>query len=515
MYFRSNYTKAFILVLFLIAYGFLTRTSLAAAPPDVVLYASDVTTIRGAWTRTSSTTGAGGQRMTSTEAGWSATSAPFATPQNYFEATFSAEANTPYHVWLRLRAASNSKASDSVWVQFSDALNTTGTPVWRTGSSSGLAVNLEACSGCGVAGWGWSDGAWWTGNYSVVKFATRGTRTIRVQTREDGVQVDQIILSAGTYFNAGPGGATNDSTIVPKPSATTSPVASEVVLYAGGATRRSGNWALETDATAAYGKRQGSTDYGWAATTAPLAAPADFIEWTFNAVAGTRYHTWLRLRAANNSLKNDSVWLQFSDSVNKTGVATYRIGGVSGLPIALEPCSGCAVSGWGWQSRGWWVADTGDVYFPTTGAKTLRIQTREDGVAIDQIVLSPVRFASTPPGLPRDDTTLVKLDGTTALITGTVTLPSTTARTLTFTASADHALVLSYKLDIFKQGVNPSTGVPSGTLSVGKPTVANGQISVDISSTVQALASGTYVATVSAVGSAGSTRSAASPAFTR
>jgi hypothetical protein len=109
----------------------------------------------------------------------------------------------------------------------------------------------------------------------------------------------------------------------------------------------------------------------------------------------------------------------------------------------------------------------------------------------------------------------VKLGGTTALISGTVTLPSTTARTLTFTASADHALVLSYKLDIFKQGVNPSTGVPSGTLSVGKPTVANGQISVDISSTVQALASGTYVATVSAVGSAGSTRSAASPAFTR
>src|SRR5215218_8978307 len=90
-----------------------------------------------------------------------------------------------------------------------------------------------------------------------------------------------------------------------------------------------------------------------------------------------RLHTWLRLRATKYSLKNDSVWLQFSDSVNKTGVATYRIGGVSGLPIALEPCSGCAVSGWGWQSRGWWVADTGDVYFPTTGAKTLRIQTRE------------------------------------------------------------------------------------------------------------------------------------------
>jgi hypothetical protein len=512
MYSRCNCTKALILVLLLTAYGS-ARTSLSAAAPDIVLYSSDVTTIRGAWTRRSSTTGAGGQRMDSSEAGWSSTSAPLATPQNYFEATFSAEANTLYHVWLRLRASGNSKANDSVWVQFSDAVDSSGMPVWRTGSSSGLLVNLEACRGCGVSGWGWTDGAWWTGSYAVIKFPTRGTRSIRIQTREDGVQVDQIVLSTSKYFTAAPGGATNDRTVVPKSSAL--PVASEVVLYGRDAVRRSGNWGLVSDATAAYGQRQGSTDYGWAATTAPLAAPADFVEWTFNAVAGTRYHTWLRLRAANNSLKNDSVWLQFSDSVNKTGVATYRIGGPSALPIALEPCSGCAVSGWGWQSRGWWVADTGDVYFPTTGAKTLRIQTREDGVAIDQIVLSPVRFASTPPGLPRDDTTLVKPDGTTTVITGTVTLPSTTPWTLTFTASADHALVLSYKLDIFKQGVNPSTGVPSGTLSVGKPAVTSGQISVDIAPTVQALSTGTYVATVSAVGTAGSSRSIASAPFTR
>jgi hypothetical protein len=419
-----------------------------------------------------------------------------------------------------VRRAPNSKASDSVWVQFSDALNTSGTPVWRTGTSSGLSVNLEACSGCGVAGWGWTDGAWWTGNYSVVKFATRGTRTIRIQTREDGVQVDQIVLSAGTYFTAAPGGATNDSTIVPKPSATTSPVASEVVLYAGGATRRSGNWALETDATAAYGKRQGSKDYGWTQTNSAAAAPSDFVEWTFTGVAGTRYRTWLRLRATNNSYKNDSVWVQFSDSVNSARTPTYRIGTTSGLAVGLEACSGCGVSGWGWQSHLWWLADTGDVYFAATGSKTLRIQTREDGVAVDQVVLSPLRFKDVSPGRALNDTTRVNLDGTTTSITGTVTpLPTTplptTPRTLTFTASADHALVLSYKLEIFKEGVNPSTAVPTGTLSLGKPAVANGQISVDVGTTVQALPSGTYVATVSAVGSAGATRSAASPAFTR
>ena len=69
MHYRSEYTKALMVLLFLAGYGLLTRTSLAAAPPDVVLYASDVTTIRGTWTRISSTTGAGKQLMSSTEAG--------------------------------------------------------------------------------------------------------------------------------------------------------------------------------------------------------------------------------------------------------------------------------------------------------------------------------------------------------------------------------------------------------------------------------------------------------------
>jgi hypothetical protein len=50
-----------------------------------------------------------------------------------------------------------------------------------------------------------------------VTFPTTGTRTLRVQVREDGVQLDQIVLSPGRYLNAAPGGVTNDSTIVPKP----------------------------------------------------------------------------------------------------------------------------------------------------------------------------------------------------------------------------------------------------------------------------------------------------------
>jgi hypothetical protein len=35
------------------------------------------------------------------------------------------------------------------------------------------------------------------------------------------------------------------------------------------------------------------------------------------------------------------------------------------------------------------------------------IQTREDGVSIDQVVLSAQRFLTTRPGLPKDDHTIL------------------------------------------------------------------------------------------------------------
>jgi hypothetical protein len=37
----------------------------------------------------------------------------------------------------------------------------------------------------------------------------------------------------------------------------------------------------------------------------------------------------------------------------------------------------------------------------------LRVQVREDGVELDQIVLSAARFAAAPPGGPGADTTIV------------------------------------------------------------------------------------------------------------
>ena len=87
--------------------------------------------------------------------------------------------------------------------------------MFRTGTTSGLAVNLEECSGCGLSGWGWRDDAWGArgiASTTLLRFPTGGLQRLRIQTREDGVSVDQIVLSAVKYKTARPGAVKDDAT---------------------------------------------------------------------------------------------------------------------------------------------------------------------------------------------------------------------------------------------------------------------------------------------------------------
>ena len=183
-----------------------------------MIYAADVEVLSGAWSKVTATGAAAGQMLTTPDAGWASADVPIAAAEHYFETTFAASAGTTYQIWVRMRAVNDSKWNESVWVQFDNAVNSAGNPLWRIGSSTALLVNLENCSGCGVAGWGWQDNAWWLSQAARVRFAATGTQTIRVQVREDGVAIDQIVLSPVTWLSSSPGALKNDATIVPKPS---------------------------------------------------------------------------------------------------------------------------------------------------------------------------------------------------------------------------------------------------------------------------------------------------------
>jgi hypothetical protein len=162
------------------------------------------------------------------------------------------------------------------------------------------------------------------------------------------------------------------------------------------------------DGTAAGGKRISNPDAGAAKLVTPLANPTNYFEMTFNATAGVDYRLWIRSRAQNDFWGNDSVFIQFSDSVNSSGSAVFRIGTTSAAEMNLEDCSGCGLSGWGWQDNGWGVGVLGPlIRFATTGTHTIRIQVREDGLSIDQIVLSSQAFRNSSPGRLQNDTTIL------------------------------------------------------------------------------------------------------------
>ncbi|MEO5898224.1 MAG: metallophosphoesterase family protein [Vicinamibacterales bacterium] len=766
---------------------------------DIVLYAADVSAIVGNWQRLRSTTGAGGLKMTSDDRGWASAAVPLAAPADYFEVEFNADANVDYRVWLRLRGAANNKLNDSVWVQFSGAVAETGSPLWRIGTDRALLVNLESCSGCGVFGWGWQGGAWWLTQPTVVRFATAGRQRIRVQTREDGSDVDQIVLSPANYASNAPGRTIEDATIVPRAqsdglvrqpylqlvndnsavvawtsresgaaevrfagpagsmrsaapetrnfpanqtgmafdffqhearltglapstlytytvtingaavtsgtdtfttaptvgpgnvrfiafgdsgtgsaaqrqlaermtadvfdlaihtgdvaygapdttgggsypqydawlfdvyaqwlrlrpfypvlgnhddevatgraykdvfilpengasfaypdhaerfysfdygnvhfvaidtelafqepsrrqaqlawleqdlastaqpwrvvtfhrppysagahhgsdlevrkaispllekygvqlalsghehayertvplqeqSSTGSPVTyivtggggaplypagvapwtaasasvhhyvrvqttecmlsleavaidgavfdrtsidrcstaptspppalptpsgstevKDIVLYASDVSATAGNWARLPSSSGAGGEKMASADRGWASPDAALSAPSDFFEASFDAPAGA-YRLWVRLRGGGDSKYNESVWVQFSDASDAQGAALWRIGTTQALLVNLEDCGGCGVDLWGWQDNAWWLDQSSVVGLAAAGRHTIRVQTREDGVEIDQIVLSPQRFFVTAPGPVRGDQTIL------------------------------------------------------------------------------------------------------------
>ena len=202
-------------------------------------------------------------------------------------------------------------------------------------------------------------------------------------------------------------GATGTASVAIVVTALPLPSGSEVVLHASAAVRV-GRWERYADFTAAGTAGLLNPDAAAAKLTAPLSNPADYFEMSFYAVAGYPYRLWMRGKAQNDSPYNDSVFIQFSGSVNAAGDSVFRIGTTDATTFNLEDCSGCGLQGWGWQDNGWGVGVMGPViYFANTGPQTLRVQVREDGLMIDQIVLSPQIYLDSSPGTLKNDTTIL------------------------------------------------------------------------------------------------------------
>jgi hypothetical protein len=169
-----------------------------------------------------------------------------------------------------------------------------------------------------------------------------------------------------------------------------------------------GNWWDQPDASAASGFRKYNLNSGAPKVVTAAADPADYFEVWFVADPTQEYKLWIRGKAEGNSWTNDSAWVQFDHSL-AGGAPAYRIGTTSALPFNLEECAGCGISGWGWEDDGWGAVDRHGVTirFAEGGLQRVRVQTREDGVSIDQVVLSAETYRTTRPGTAKNDTTIL------------------------------------------------------------------------------------------------------------
>ncbi len=398
-----------------------TPTNPPPAPPasagagEVVLHAHSASAMVGNWRVTNDATAAGGVRLWNPNAGVPKLTVASSAPTSYFELSFIAEAGRGYRLWIRGQGEGNYWANDSVFAQFSGSVNQSGTPIVRIGTSEATVVSVEEGSGMGLSGWGWGDNGY-GGLGPLVYFAATGPQTIRIQQREDGISIDQIVLSPAAFLQAAPGAPRNDATIYaastggstpPTPPPPTTPHApGEIVLYAAGTATLAGAWRFENDATAAGGTRLWNPNAGVPKLTVASSAPTSYFELSFSAEAGRGYRLWIRGQAEGNSWTNDSVFAQFSGSVNQSGTPIFRIGTSGATVVSVEEGSGMDLSGWGWQDNGY--GSLGPlVYFDVTGPQTIRIQQREDGISIDQIVLSASAYLNVAPGAGKNDMTIL------------------------------------------------------------------------------------------------------------
>ena len=264
----------------------------------------------------------------------------------------------------------------------------------------------------------------------------------------------------------------------------------DIVLYASKASVRAGTWAVKADSTAAGGYLIENPNLGAAKVLVPLASPKNYFELKFPAYAGQPYHLWIRSKSLNNSITNDSVYAQFSDSVTDTGGSIDRIGTTSAEAVVLQACAGTLEAGWGWSDNGWCGSGKA-IHFQTTGTHTIRIQVREDGLSIDQIVLSPLGYMTTAPGKPSNDATVL-------------------APNLPVLSAAQVGIQVSSASGLAPLAVNftPNVTLSGSYVTSYKWSFGDGQTSAEQLPTHTYQSSGNYTATLTITDSAGTSASA-------
>ena len=160
-------------------------------------------------------TAAAGSRLRHPDAGAAKLTAPRAVPQHFIDFTFDAPAGVPHRLWIRGKADGNSWANDSVFVQFSGAVDGAGRPIYAIGTTSATTVTIEDCTSCGLSGWGWQDNGY--ARARSCHHVRDGRHPANAHPDARGRTVDRSDRPlAGTLPDGFAGALKNDTVIVPQ-----------------------------------------------------------------------------------------------------------------------------------------------------------------------------------------------------------------------------------------------------------------------------------------------------------
>jgi regulation of enolase protein 1 (concanavalin A-like superfamily) len=283
------------------------------------------------------------------------------------------------------------------FVEFMRRSNASGDTTYISGAFQSTPTWLKLVrAGSTITGYVSGNGTTWTQVGSTSVSLGTSPRVGLIVTSHDN-----SVLNTATFDSVT---VTGGGTTPPPPTSN-----GDVVIRASGIPMASlhGSWQQASDSLSPDGVKLTTPDNGVAITSAPQAAPADYVDVTFNAEANKPYRLWLRALAQDDSKWNDSLWVQFSDAM-ASGSPIYRINTTSGLLVNLATSSDAgSLRDWGWQNGAYWLSQPTTFTFPTSGMHTIRIQVREDGSQFDQIVLSPATYMNSAPGTVSGDSTFV------------------------------------------------------------------------------------------------------------
>lgn len=110
------------------------------------------------------------------------------------------QSGVPYRCWIHMKVGTPKGRSqaDTIWVQFSNAVDIAGNEVFKPGSSSYLTAQGPA-----QEGWAWV-GCDLASSDSLIYFGASGEATVRLQAGAEGVGFDQFILSSAEFLEKPP-----------------------------------------------------------------------------------------------------------------------------------------------------------------------------------------------------------------------------------------------------------------------------------------------------------------------